>query len=1034
MNMNLNLTVYQLKWLINQYNITKSESKPEITKYKTKKKDELLKIIHEFNINPSNFQIPQQPKRDPPQILKKYDKKPFNKEEQDEYLIDLNKNIRYQNPLISPNSSINLKPQEHQRNFIRQFIFSGLKGAIAYHGVGSGKTLTAVISSYYYLKLNPNNTVLIISPSALLYNFLEGMIQYGLNISDNRYTFLTFDHYLRKKISGKNSLVIIDEAHNFRTQIQTTFLTNEKNEIIGEQPTSNIKGFVIRENAIKSADKIILLTGTAFVNKLYDIENMLTWIDGRQPLNIPSFTSMLGSDASLIDHFNYRISYFQSPKDSNFPERKEFIVPFLLDDESKNLYNTYKNLGLPNSKSVKPNSFYSAERGASTFLKTSNISLKNKYTINLINNNKNQKFIIYVTLYDNGLVQLINALKKFDISYTIISGRESKIQKEISKKYFNFYNFNNSKLFTNENTTPQDFQYINNKYRVLIITKAGSEGVDTKNCQNLIMMNGVWNQAASEQIIARAIRYKSHFGLNIEDRYVNVYKYFICKDESEKKQLMKMTGNSNFNYINLLSNIREEMSLIRKEAKGYGSTKAPTIEKLREMGLKNETTYMKKRAGYGKKSIVVIDEEGFDLYLKLYNNLINFKSTNKKLLLKEKKELKDFEKKIIKNKPNMPLNIKLQELEDIVKNWLFKNYKRLRMKSKIKSIEEEEDEKIEEAAFDSSYTIDIYLFILSMAKEQNINEFLKSLQDSTIKRFEEYNSLISNMIYEYSIKNPKATENELDKLELELFSKETKQNIILKSASINLTKEERQTFEKNQQYYTEPQTVKLLFENSNINNENQETILNILEPTCGVGNILSVISQLVIENKKIAKYDMIEIDPKNRIKLQKLELQTSSFTLLEQGNFLLAYPNKEYDYIFMNPPFHLRKREVYTSREIYDIDFIIRAFSFLKINGELLAVIGTKYKKDKVLQNQLYELKKYSIFSEKLLPKQTFSNSIRIDVMLLKIIKKSNEYDNIILNQVFYPQVKESGIRIAQNLEILDLNDDDGKLNLPEKY
>jgi hypothetical protein len=1027
----MNLTVYQLKWLINEYNIIKDKDKPEITKYKTKKKDELLKIIHDFNINQSNFQIPQQPKRDPPQILKKYDKKPFNKEEQDEYLIDLNKNIRYQNPLISPNPSINLKPQEHQRNFIRQFIFSGLKGAIAYHGVGSGKTLTAVISSYYYLKLKPNNTVLIISPSALLYNFIEGMIQYGLNISDNRYTFLTYDQYLRKKTSGKDSLIIIDEAHNFRTPIITMPIMNDKNIIIGEQPLSNIKGYVLRENAMKLADKIILLTGTAFVNRLYDIENLLSWIDGRTPLDVSSFTSMLGSDASMIDHFNYRISYFQSPKDSNFPERRDFIVPFMLDEDSRNLYNTYKNEGVNNKSTGKPNSFYSSERAASTFLKTSDISLKNQYTIDLINNTKNQKFIIYVTLYDNGLVQLVNVLKKHNIYYTIISGKESKIQKEISKKYFNFYNFNNPLLFTNENTTPQDYMYINNKYRVLIITKAGSEGVDTKNCQNLIMMNGVWNQAASEQIIARAIRYKSHFGLNIKERYVNVYKYFICKDESEKEQLIKMTNDSNFNYIKLLSNVREELSLIRKEANGYGSIKIPTIQSLRNMGLINKTTYIKKRGGYGKKSIVVIDEEGFDLYIELYNNLVNYKLNNKNLLLKEKKELKDFEKKIIKNKPNMPSIIKLQELEDILKNWLFKTYKRLRMKSKIKNIDDDEDEK---TVVDSSYTIDIYLFILSMAKEQNINEFIISLQDSTIKRFEEYNSIISNMIYEYSIKNQKTTEDELDKLELELFNKQNIQNVILKSASVNLTKQERQTFEKNQQYYTEPQTVKLLFENSNLKNENQETILNILEPTCGVGNILSVISKLLIENKIIAKYDMIEIDPKNRVKLQKLELQTSNFTLLEQGNFLLSYPNKNYDYIFMNPPFHLRKREVYTAREVYDVDFIIRAFSFLKINGELLAIIGTKYKRDKILENQLYELKKYSTFSEILLPKQSFSNSIKIDVMLLKIIKKSNEYDNVILNQVFYPQVKESGIRIAQNLEVLDLNDDDNDLKLPNKY
>ena len=58
---------------------------------------------------------------------------------------------------------------------------------------GSGKTLTPVVSSYWYLQLYPTNKVLIISPSALLYNFIEGMRQYGLDIQENRYTYTTYE-------------------------------------------------------------------------------------------------------------------------------------------------------------------------------------------------------------------------------------------------------------------------------------------------------------------------------------------------------------------------------------------------------------------------------------------------------------------------------------------------------------------------------------------------------------------------------------------------------------------------------------------------------------------------------------------------------------------------------------------------------------------------------------------------------------------------------------------------------------------------
>jgi hypothetical protein len=46
----INLTVYQLKWLINEYNITKDKSKPEIIKYKSKRKASGIKIAQNLEV------------------------------------------------------------------------------------------------------------------------------------------------------------------------------------------------------------------------------------------------------------------------------------------------------------------------------------------------------------------------------------------------------------------------------------------------------------------------------------------------------------------------------------------------------------------------------------------------------------------------------------------------------------------------------------------------------------------------------------------------------------------------------------------------------------------------------------------------------------------------------------------------------------------------------------------------------------------------------------------------------------------------
>ena len=68
---------------------------------------------------------------------------------------------------------------EHQTQFLKQLVLSDLRGGIVFHGLGTGKTVTAVVSAHFYLKLHPDNKVLFISPSAVLFNFINSMIQHS---------------------------------------------------------------------------------------------------------------------------------------------------------------------------------------------------------------------------------------------------------------------------------------------------------------------------------------------------------------------------------------------------------------------------------------------------------------------------------------------------------------------------------------------------------------------------------------------------------------------------------------------------------------------------------------------------------------------------------------------------------------------------------------------------------------------------------------------------------------------------------------
>ena len=191
---------------------------------------------------------------------------------------------------------------EHQTKFIKQLILSNLRGGIAFHGTGTGKTITAVVSAHWYLKVYPENKVLFISPSAVLYNFIDSMVQYGLDIQDNRYRFYTYDKYIRNKELGDNALVIIDECHNLRTKIITHDSADEDGNT-NSNIAQGARAKKIMTFATENCHKIILLTATPFVNTLYDIENLIAMINNRALIEESYFYSICANDKSIYTFF-----------------------------------------------------------------------------------------------------------------------------------------------------------------------------------------------------------------------------------------------------------------------------------------------------------------------------------------------------------------------------------------------------------------------------------------------------------------------------------------------------------------------------------------------------------------------------------------------------------------------------------------------------------------------------------------------------------------------------------------------------------
>ena len=84
--------------------------------------------------------------------------------------------------------------------------------------------------------------------------------------------------------------------------------------------------------------------------------------------------------------------------------------------------------------------------------------------------------------------------------------------------------------------------YNSGKNKVLFISRAGSEGLDLKNTTYLIILESSWNLGSTEQVIGRAVRYKSHESLPESKKNVTIYKLLLVKPE-EYKHINKITDN-----------------------------------------------------------------------------------------------------------------------------------------------------------------------------------------------------------------------------------------------------------------------------------------------------------------------------------------------------------------------------------------------------------------------------------------------------------------------------------------------------------
>lgn len=468
----------------------------------------------------------------------------------------------------------NVVPREHQlkvANYINQRstdYYKPPKALVVFHSVGTGKTITAILSASCFLRANPKSNVIILTPTSIVEQFtneikkmIEDSLLSRIHIYSHTWYLLQFrntiypnlkkqksiskgsrgrvrsksrsrsrsrqqrkniqrdkkkDYLLdddeneesneldsklmkdKKFIMPNNNMVIVDEAHKFRTAVSSEDLISLSR--------------ALNEVALRAA-KILLLTATPIVNSEMDLRNYMAIIHNNSLEKEYKISTKLKDNIDFVNNYvNCGFSYFQTKDSENYPRVREHMIPIEMSPEYEQIYlkiqqnKVEEDPELAESFTSNPIPFLNGIRKAVNGVTVD--SPKIAWIINKIKEEytKGHRVVVYSAFKGFGVERVKALLDKYNIPSNLIIGNVAK-----SKRFQIVEDYNSGRV------------------PILLISSAGAEGLDLKATRTLIIMEPFWNDARLEQVKGRAVRYRSHIGLPEDERVVDIYTLILTK-------------------------------------------------------------------------------------------------------------------------------------------------------------------------------------------------------------------------------------------------------------------------------------------------------------------------------------------------------------------------------------------------------------------------------------------------------------------------------------------------------------------------
>jgi len=449
---------------------------------------------------------------------------------------------------MSETQDIVLMP--HQERAIEKI--NNSDGVLVYHGTGSGKTITSLMSI-------GDNSADIVVPASLRQNYAKEMAKLFGSVTAN---IRSYDNF-RSHGSKDSDMLILDEPQR-----------------IGNAESGVSKKIV---NSAQRYKKRVLLTATPAMNHPYELAPIIRTINPGSAAYIPLDKSLF--DSRFVDHIKVKPGFINSvrgaragdieePKgldtlrkavkgrvdyykgnNEGYPSRVDVQKDIEMSREQEHYYDyvTKKadpiialkiRANLPLSKAEKRvvNSFFAASRQVSNtaapYGSDEVLSPKLKAVVDdfedRMKKSDNHKGIIYSNYIESGIDPISEELEARGIPFGRFTGEltSDKRRKEVIDKY------NRGDI------------------KALLLSSAGSEGIDLKGTRTIQIVEPHWNKNKIEQVIGRGIRYKSHDHLPKDERSVDVIKY---RSVRPKKFFNKNQNNTSDVYLENLSESKQKL-------------------------------------------------------------------------------------------------------------------------------------------------------------------------------------------------------------------------------------------------------------------------------------------------------------------------------------------------------------------------------------------------------------------------------------------------------------------------------------------